>query len=89
MITTLSIIVAVLFVMVLGMGRHIKKIADQLELLDREQHTQNQDLLVLHKCRSELTNMMLQHNEVLTYLAEQDEKLNRYTVKYRGIVGEA
>jgi outer membrane phospholipase A len=85
----LSITVVVLFVMVLGMGRHIKKIANQLELLDREQHTQNQDLIVLHKCRSELTNMMLQHNEVLTYLAEQDEKLKRYTVKYSGIVGEA
>jgi Tfp pilus assembly protein PilO len=86
MIVTL---IVVLFILVLGMGRHIKKMADQLELLDREQHTQNKDILILHKCRSELTNMMLQHNEVLTYLAEQDEKLNRYNVKYKGIIGEA
>jgi Tfp pilus assembly protein PilO len=82
-------LIVVLFVLVLGMGRHIKKMADQLELLDREQHTQNKDILILHKCRSELTNMMLQHNEVLTYLAEQDEKLNRYNIKYKGIIGEA
>jgi Tfp pilus assembly protein PilO len=87
MIVTL---IVVLFVLVLGMGRHIKKMADQLELLDREQHTQNKDILILHKCRSELTNMMLQHNEVLTYLAEQDEKLGKYSkIKYSGIVGEA
>ena len=82
-------LIVVLFVLILGMGRHIKVMADKLELLDREQHTQNKDILILHKCRSELTNMMLQHNEVLTYLAEQDEKLNRYNIKYKGIIGEA
>ena len=82
-------LIVVLFVLILGMGRHIKVMADKLELLDREQHIQNKDLLVLHKCRSELTNMMLQHNEVLTYLAEQDEKLNKYNIKYKGIIGEA
>jgi len=86
MIVTL---IVVLFVLILGMGRHIKVMADKLELLDREQHTQNKDLLVLHKCRNELTNMMLQHNEVLTYLAEQDEKLKRYASFPFTIVGEA
>jgi hypothetical protein len=86
MIVTL---IVVLFVIILGMGRHIKKIADQLELLDREQHTQNNEIAVLMRNHLRHQGMLLQHNEVLTYLAEQDEKLNRYNVKYKGIIGEA
>ena len=89
MIVALSIIIVIMFMLMIDLRQHIKKIADQLELLDREQHTQNKDLLILHKCRGELTNMMLQHNEVLTYLAEQDEKIKKYTKRYIGIIGEA
>jgi len=89
MIVGLSITVFVLFMIVLGMSRHIKKMSDQLELLDREQHTQNNEIAVLMRNHLRHQGMLLQHSEVLTYLAEQDEKLKRYTVKYSGIVGEA
>ncbi len=82
-------LIVVLFVLVLGMGRHIKKMADQLELLDREQHTQNNEIAVLMRNHLRHQGMLLQHSEVLAYLAERDETLKKYTIKYSGIVGEA
>lgn len=86
MIVTL---IVVLFVLILGMGRHIKKMSDQLELLDREQHTQNNEIAILMKNHLRHQGMLLQHSEVLMYLAERDETLKKYTIKYSGIVGEA
>jgi Tfp pilus assembly protein PilO len=86
MIVTL---IVVLFVLILGMGRHIKTMADQLELLDREQHTQNNEIAVLMRNHLRHQEMLLQHSEVLAYLAERDETLKKYTIKYSGIVGEA
>jgi len=82
-------LIVVLFVIILGMGRHIKKITDQLELLDREQHDQNKEIAILMKNHLRHQGMLLQHSEVLMYLAERDETLKKYTIKYSGIVGEA
>ena len=78
-----------MFMLMIDLRQHIKKMSDQLELLDREQHTQNNEIAVLMRNHLRHQGMLLQHSEVLTYLAEQDEKLKRYTVKYSGIVGEA
>lgn len=85
----LSITVVVLFVMVLGMGQNIKKLRDQLELLDREQHTQNKDILGLLEYRNESSTMLLQHREVLEYLMERDPLLNKIANPMSSIVGEA
>ena len=85
----LWIAIVVLFLLLVGVMQHIKKIEGQLELLDREQHTQNKDLIVLHKCRSELTEMILQHRDVLEYLVERDPLLNKIKSPMSNIVGQA
>lgn len=85
----LWIAIVVLFLLLVGAMQHIKKIEGQLELLDREQHTQNKDLLVLHKSRSELTGMVVQHRDVLEYLVERDPLLNKVKYPMSSIVGEA
>jgi len=89
MIITLVIVVFVLFVLVLGMGWYIKRITDQLELLDKEQHTQNNEITALMKNHTQYQRMLLQHSEVLLYLAERDETLKKYTMGYSSIIGEA
>jgi hypothetical protein len=89
MITGLEIVVGVLFLMVLGMGRHVKKIADQIELLDREQHTQNKDILELLKYRNDSSTLLLQQREVLEYLTEQDPLLNKVKNPISTIIGKA
>jgi len=85
----LWIAIVVLFLLLVGAMQHIKKIEGQLELIDREQHTQNKDLLVLHKSRSELTGMVVQHRDVLEYLVERDPLLNKIKNPMSSIVGEA
>ena len=78
-----------MFMLMLDLRQSIKKMADQLELLDREQHTQNNEIAVLMRNHLRHQGMLLQHSEVLAYLAERDETLKKYTIKYSGIVGEA
>jgi len=85
----LWIAIVVLLLLLVGAMQHIKKIEGQLELIDKEQHTQNKDLIVLHKSRSELTEMILQHRDVLEYLVERDPLLNKIKNPMSSIVGEA
>ena len=89
MIVALSIIIVIMFMLMIDLRQHINKMADQLELLDREQHTQNNEIAVLMRNHLRHQGMLLQHSEVLMYLAERDETLKKYTIKYSGIVGEA
>jgi hypothetical protein len=83
------VLIVILFVLILGMRYYGKKISDQLELLDKEQHIQNEEIMVLMRNHLRHQGMLLQHSEVLAYLAERDETLKKYTIKYSGIVGEA
>jgi hypothetical protein len=55
---------------------HISKLQKQVNLLDKEQHVQNEDIYKLMKENNELKGMILQHIEILKYLVEQDHKLN-------------
>jgi hypothetical protein len=57
--------------------------------IDKEQHTQNMDIIELIKYRNESVVTIVQHAEVLTYLCEQDASLNKITIPYSGIVGQA
>jgi hypothetical protein len=68
---------------------HIKKIQDELVAIDREQHTQNMDIIELIKHRQQTTEMLLQHIEIIKYLVEQDPKLNSGKLYFTGPVGEA
>jgi predicted Holliday junction resolvase-like endonuclease len=68
---------------------HINKLQQQVNLLDKEQHIQNEDIYKLMKENNELKGMILQHVEILKYLIEQDPKLNSGKMYYTGPVGEA
>ena len=68
----------------------IDKLQKQVNLLDKEQHVQNEDIYKLMKENYELKGMILQHVEILKYLVEQDPKLNSGRMYFTGgPIGEA
>jgi flagellar basal body-associated protein FliL len=87
----LLVVVIVLAIIVVGLIHFIFEMKQQLELLDREQHTQNTDIIKLIKEDNEIRVMLLQHIEILKYLVEQDPKLNSNKKIYftGGPIGEA
>ena len=68
---------------------HIHKLQEQVNLLDKEQYTQNKEIMELMKHHMEHQEMLLQHIEILKYLVEQDPKLNSGKLYFTGPVGEA
>lgn len=68
---------------------YIDKLQKQINLLDREQHTQNKEITELMKGNITHKKMLLQHIEILKYLVEQDPKLNSGKLYFTGPVGEA
>jgi hypothetical protein len=89
MIIALSIILALTVLYLLAALVHIKAIQKQLQALDKEQHTQNKDIIDLLKYRNESTEMFLQHIEILKYLCDKDPILSKTRKQYVGPVGEA
>jgi len=90
MVTVLLVIVIVLTLVVAGLIYFNAAIKYQLEMLDREQHTQNNEIAVLMRNHLKHQEMLLQHIEILKYLVEQDPKLNSGKKMYfTGPVGEA
>jgi len=67
----------------------ISKLEKQVNLLNKEQHQQNKEIMELMKYKSQHDEMLLQHIEILKYLIEQDPKLNAGKMYYTGPVGEA
>jgi hypothetical protein len=68
---------------------HIHKLQQQVNLLDKEQHVQNKEIMELMKNNMQHGEMLLQHIEILKYLVEQDPKLNSSKLYFTGPVGEA
>ena len=72
-----------------GVMFRINKLEQHIELLDREQHTQNKDIIELLKYRGESSIVILQHSDVLTYLCDQDPLLNKIKMPISSIIGQA
>jgi predicted PurR-regulated permease PerM len=92
MVTTIiimSIVIIALFGFILILNDMLRNLTKQLELVDREQHQQNKEIMELMKYKSQHDEMLLQHIEILKYLIEQDPKLNAGKIYYTGPVGEA
>jgi len=89
MIIALWIVIAVLIFFILGILAHIGKLQKELAQIDKEQHSQNMDIIDAIKFKGEATQMLIQHVEILKYLVEQDETLGKKKVYYTGPVGEA
>jgi len=68
---------------------HIGKIQNELKQIDREQHTQNKEIIQLMQANVQHGEMLMQHIEILKYLVEQDPQLGKIRIPYGGVVGEA
>jgi len=82
-------VLALTIIFLLAAIIHINKLQEQVNLLDKEQHTQNKEIMELMKNNMEHQEMLLQHIEILKYLIEQDPKLNSGKLYFTGPVGEA
>jgi hypothetical protein len=89
MITLLSAVVVGLVVFLLYAILHINKLQKQINLLDKEQHTQNNEIAVLMRNHLRHQEMLLQHIEIIKYLVEQDPQLNSGKMYFSGPMGEA
>jgi DNA-binding protein H-NS len=68
---------------------HIHKIQNELEELNKEQHTQNMDIIEMMKKYHTHSEMIVQHIEILKYLIDQDPKINTHKIIFPGPMGEA
>ena len=89
MVILLVIIMTVMAMLLIGSLAMIKRLQDAIINIEKEQHIQNTDIINLIKFRSESVNMLIQHADIIQYLADQDKVLSKSKVKYTGIVGEA
>jgi len=90
MMVLLFTIISVLAIFLMSAILHISKLQKQVNLLDKEQHVQNEDIYKVMKENYELKGMILQHVEILKYLIEQDPKLNAgKKIYFTGPMGEA
>jgi hypothetical protein len=87
MIIILSVALSITVALLGSAMIHIQRIQQELELLSREQHTQNKDIIELLKYRGESSLVILQHSDVLTYLCDQDPLLNKIKMPTSSIVG--
>ena len=88
MVILLFTLIIALAILLVSAILHIKKIQDELVAIDREQHTQNMDIIELIRHRQQTTEMLLQHIDILKYLVEQDPMLSKQK-KWNMPVGEA
>jgi hypothetical protein len=72
----------------LAMLAHIGKIQKELEILGKEQHIQNMDIIDLIKSKLEISDILISHAEVIQYLADKDDLIGKKNY-YSGPIGEA
>jgi type IV secretory pathway component VirB8 len=90
MIILLSILLFVTIIFLIAAFLRIKEIQKQLIELDKEQHTQNMDIIEGMKQYTLHQEMLLQHIEILKYLVEKDDLIGKgKRVIYPTIIGEA
>lgn len=89
MITVIFGLIIILAIFLFTAILFIDKLQKQVNLLDKEQHQQNKEIIELMKYKSQHDEMLLQHIEILKYLIEQDPKLNTSKMYYTGPIGEA
>ena len=86
---TLFLVLGIVSLFLISAIFHIHKLQQQVNLLDKEQHTQNNEIVVLMRNHLKHQEMLLQHIEILKYLVEQDPKLNSGKMYFTGPIGEA
>lgn len=87
-IIILSGVLSLTIIFLLAAIIHINKLQEQVNLLDKEQHTQNKEIMEIMKNNIQHGEMLLQHIEILKYLCDSDPKLGN-RVMWPTVVGEA
>ena len=77
MITILFTLIGILAVFLISAIVYIDKLQKQINLLDKEQHNQNKELIEMMRYRQQSSEMLLQHIEILKYLVEKDPVLTK------------
>ena len=89
MIIILTILLTVTMLFLASVITHILKIQQELELLGREQHTQNMDIIELLKANDELTRVNDEQDKALVFIIQHLVEKEKITVPYMGPMGEA
>jgi Na+-transporting NADH:ubiquinone oxidoreductase subunit NqrC len=89
MIIIIFALIIVLAISLFTVILYVHKLQQQVTLLDKEQHIQNNEIIELMKSKMQHQEMLLTHIEVLKYLVDQDPKLNAGKIYYSGPIGEA
>jgi predicted Holliday junction resolvase-like endonuclease len=83
------IAIVIMGIIIVVLGNKVLTLQKQVNLLDKEQHTQNNEIAVLMRNHLTHQGMLLEHIEILKYLIEQDPKLNSGKMYFTGPIGEA
>ena len=89
MIIILTILLTVTMLFLASAIIHILKIQQELELLGREQHTQNMDIIELLKANDKLTKVNDEQDKALVFIIQHLVEKEKITVPYMGPMGEA
>ena len=83
MIIALSVIILVMFPLLIGTMLRLNRLQQHLELLDREQHTQNMDMINMLKTNNE-------QDKAILYIIQHIVDKEKITIpSYMGPMGEA
>ena len=88
-IITLAGILGITILFLISAIIHIHRIQNELIEIDKEQHTQNEEIIQLMKNHIKHQDMLLTHIDILKYLIEQDPMLSKTRIPYGGVIGEA
>ena len=89
MIAVLTIAVVILSLFVIYLIRHIQLINNELTAIDKEQHTQNMDIIRLMKLTNEISSISEEHDKALLYIIQHLSKQDLTPFPFTGVVGEA
>ncbi len=68
---------------------HIRKIQKELIEIDKEQHTQNMDIIELLKANNEFTKINNEQDKALLFIIQHLVEKEEITIPYMGPMGEA
>jgi len=89
MIIILTILLTITMLFLASAIIHILKIQQELELLGREQHTQNMDIIELLKANDDLTKINDEQDKALLFIIQHLVEKEKVKIPYMGMVGEA
>ena len=89
MIIILSILLTATILFLASAIIHISKIQQELIEIDKEQHTQNMDIIELLKVNDDLTKINDEQDKALLFIIQHLVEKEKVTVPYMGPIGEA